>query len=77
MNEEIGRALDAPGVNDRLTAEGFELEKMSPPQVTAFVRAGLERWGPLAKRLMSADDARSDLRRRHFEHLYKPRKRRI
>jgi tripartite-type tricarboxylate transporter receptor subunit TctC len=55
MNEEIGRALDAPTVKDRLTAEGFELEKMSPPQLTAFVRAGLERWGPLAKRLMAAD----------------------
>jgi tripartite-type tricarboxylate transporter receptor subunit TctC len=55
MNEEIGRALDAPSVKDRLIAEGFELEKMSPPQVAAFVRAGLERWGPLAKRLMAAD----------------------
>jgi tripartite-type tricarboxylate transporter receptor subunit TctC len=55
MNEEIGRALDAATVKDRLIAEGFELEKMSPPQVAAFVRAGLERWGPLAKRLMAAD----------------------
>jgi tripartite-type tricarboxylate transporter receptor subunit TctC len=55
MNQEIGNALDAPAVKDRLIAEGFELEKMSPQEVTAFVRAGLERWGPLAKRLMAAD----------------------
>jgi tripartite-type tricarboxylate transporter receptor subunit TctC len=58
MNQEIGNALDAPAVKDRLIAEGFELEKMSPQEVTAFVRAGLERWGPLAKRLMAADAAK-------------------
>jgi len=27
-------------VKDRLVAEGFELEKMSPPEVTAVVRRG-------------------------------------
>jgi tripartite-type tricarboxylate transporter receptor subunit TctC len=58
MNQEIGNALDAPAVKDRLIAEGFELEKMSPQEVTVFVRAGLERWGPLAKRLMAADAAK-------------------
>jgi tripartite-type tricarboxylate transporter receptor subunit TctC len=58
MNQEIGNALDAPAVKDRLIAEGFELEKMSPQEVTAFVRAGLERWGPLAKRLMAAEPAK-------------------
>jgi tripartite-type tricarboxylate transporter receptor subunit TctC len=58
MNQEIGNALDAPAVKDRLIAEGLELEKMSPQEVTAFVRAGLDRWGPLAKRLMSADAAK-------------------
>jgi tripartite-type tricarboxylate transporter receptor subunit TctC len=54
MNEEVGNALDAPAVRDRLVAEGFELEKMSPAELTAFIREGLDRWGPLAKRLMSA-----------------------
>jgi tripartite-type tricarboxylate transporter receptor subunit TctC len=54
MNEEIGNALDAPAVKDRLIAEGFELERMSPEELTAFVRDGLAKWGPLAKRLMSA-----------------------
>jgi tripartite-type tricarboxylate transporter receptor subunit TctC len=54
MNEEVGNALDAPAVRDRLVADGFELEKMSPAELTAFIREGLDRWGPLAKRLMSA-----------------------
>ena len=58
MNEEIGNALDAPAVRDRLSAEGFELEKMSPERLTAFIRGGLDKWGPLAKRLMSADAAK-------------------
>jgi tripartite-type tricarboxylate transporter receptor subunit TctC len=58
MNEEIGNALDAPAVKDRLTAEGFELEKMSPEKLTTFVRDGLAKWGPLAKRLMSAAAAK-------------------
>ena len=35
-------------------AKGFELEKMSPEELTAFVRSGLDKWGPLAKRLMAA-----------------------
>src|SRR5579883_2152482 len=58
MNEAVGDALAAPAVKDRLQAEGFELQKMSPAEVTAYVRSSLERWGPLAKRLMSADAAR-------------------
>jgi tripartite-type tricarboxylate transporter receptor subunit TctC len=58
MNEEVGTALDAPAVKDRLIAEGFELDKMSPAALTVFIRDGLARWGPLAKRLMSADAAK-------------------
>ena len=55
MNEEIGNALDTAAVKNRLIAEGFELEKMSPEELTTFIRGGLDKWGPLAKRLMSAD----------------------
>jgi tripartite-type tricarboxylate transporter receptor subunit TctC len=57
MNAEIGNALDAPAVRDRLGAEGFELAKMSPEELTAFIRDGLAKWGPLAKRLMAANAA--------------------
>ena len=49
MNQEVGNALDDPSVKDRLTAEGFELEKMSPEEVTAYIRGGLAKWGPLAR----------------------------
>ena len=41
MNQEVGSALDDPSVKDRLLAEGFELEKMSPAEVTAYIRSGL------------------------------------
>jgi tripartite-type tricarboxylate transporter receptor subunit TctC len=58
MNQEIAGALDAAPVRDRLTAEGFELEKMSPEALTSFIRDGIARWGPLAKRLMAADVVR-------------------
>jgi tripartite-type tricarboxylate transporter receptor subunit TctC len=58
MNEQIGNALDAPAVRDRLVAEGFELEKMSPEALTGFIRDGLDQWGPLAKRLMAAAAAK-------------------
>jgi len=58
MNQAIGNALDAPTVKDRLMAEGFELRKMSPEALTAFIRDGLDRWGPLAKRLMSVEAAK-------------------
>jgi tripartite-type tricarboxylate transporter receptor subunit TctC len=58
MNEEIENVLDVPAVRDRLIAEGFELEKMSPDGLTNFVRGGIEKWGPLANRLMSTDAAK-------------------
>ena len=51
MNEAIGNAMDAPAVHKRLTDEGFELEKMSPAELTAFVQSELVKWGPLAKKL--------------------------
>ena len=55
MNQAIEGVLNAAPVRDRLLAEGFELEKMSPEALTAFIRDGLARWGPLARRLMAAD----------------------
>jgi tripartite-type tricarboxylate transporter receptor subunit TctC len=58
MNQEIGNALDTAAVRDRLLAEGFELEKMSPEALSGFIRGELAKWGPLAKRLMAADAAR-------------------
>ena len=58
MNHEIASALNTAPVRDRLLAEGFELETMSPEALTAFIRDGLARWGPLARRLMAPDAGR-------------------
>src|SRR5262249_52513350 len=50
-NREIGLALDAPVVRERLDADGFERATMSPTELTAFVQAELAKWRPLAKKL--------------------------
>jgi tripartite-type tricarboxylate transporter receptor subunit TctC len=52
MNEAIGAALDNPKVGGRLVASGFELEKMSPAELAAFIKDDLAKWAPLAKRLI-------------------------
>ena len=51
MNRDIGSALDAPAVRKHLDHQGFEIEKMSPAELTAFIEQQLAKWGPLAKRL--------------------------
>src|SRR5712671_5267382 len=55
MNREIGAALDAKAVRDRLDADGFERASMSPAELTAFVRRELAKWSPLAKKLTAAE----------------------
>jgi tripartite-type tricarboxylate transporter receptor subunit TctC len=58
MNEAIGAALDNPKFGGRLVASGFELERMSPAELTAFVKNDLMKWAPLAKRLIPSDGAK-------------------
>jgi tripartite-type tricarboxylate transporter receptor subunit TctC len=58
MNAEVNHALDTEAVRDRLIAEGFELEKMTPAEVTAYIRSELAKWGPLAKKMMSGGAAK-------------------
>lgn len=53
MNEAIGAALDNPKVGGRLIGSGFELEKMSPAELSAFIKDDLVKWAPLAKRLIA------------------------
>ena len=55
MNAEIGNALDSPAVSKRLAEEGFEIEKMSPAALTAFIKDQIAKWGPLARRLIPAE----------------------
>jgi tripartite-type tricarboxylate transporter receptor subunit TctC len=54
MNKEIGAALDAPMVQKILGSQGIEIEKMSPEELTSFVKDQLAKWGPFAKKLMTA-----------------------
>ena len=58
MNGEINHALDTPSVRDHLVGQGFELEKMTPAELTAYIRAELAKWGPLAKKVMAAGAAK-------------------
>lgn len=51
MNQEIGVALDAPAVRKHLDSQGFEIEKMMPAELTAFIENQISKWGPLARRL--------------------------
>ena len=53
MNQEVGAALAKPDVRTRLGAEGFEIETMSPDELTRFVQGELAKWGPVRE----ADDA--------------------
>jgi hypothetical protein len=42
-------------LRDRLGGEGIELDKMSPSEMTQFVRSELGKWGPLVKRLSPSE----------------------
>jgi tripartite-type tricarboxylate transporter receptor subunit TctC len=50
MNAEVETMLESGGVRDRLIAEGFELTRMSPTEMTGFVQAEIGKWGPLTRR---------------------------
>jgi tripartite-type tricarboxylate transporter receptor subunit TctC len=58
MNGEANHALDTAAVRDRLMAQGFELETMTPAELTAYIGAELTKWGPLAKKVMAAGAAK-------------------
>jgi tripartite-type tricarboxylate transporter receptor subunit TctC len=49
LNAEIGKALAAPALQQRLIAEAIEPMPMTPEQFGAFIRAELERYTRLAK----------------------------
>ena len=49
LNQEIRLALGEADVRERLRPEGVEPNDLDADAFTAFVRAEIERWGPLAK----------------------------
>ncbi len=49
MNEAIAAVIDDPTVQKRFTTAGFELDKKSPEEFSAFVRAEVIKWAPLLR----------------------------
>ena len=49
MSEAIAVVIDDRMVQERFTTFGFELDKKSPEEFSAFVRAEVIRWAPLLK----------------------------
>jgi tripartite-type tricarboxylate transporter receptor subunit TctC len=49
MNEAIAAVIDDPTVQKRFAAVAFELDKKSPEQFSAFVRAEVIKWAPLLR----------------------------
>jgi tripartite-type tricarboxylate transporter receptor subunit TctC len=49
LSDEIGKALAAPALQERLTAEAIEPMPMSPAQFGAYIQSELERYGTLAR----------------------------
>lgn len=53
LNAEINKAMDLPQVKRQLDQDGVQAKKMSPAEVTAFVRGEVEKWAPFAKSVMA------------------------
>jgi len=51
LNAELGRALGAPEVREKLAAGGFEPSPGTPAQLDAMIRDSLARWGKLIPQL--------------------------
>jgi tripartite-type tricarboxylate transporter receptor subunit TctC len=49
LNAEITRALESPDVKERLTGLGFDVQRMSPGEFAAFVRAEVPKWAQAVK----------------------------
>jgi tripartite-type tricarboxylate transporter receptor subunit TctC len=49
MSEAIAAIIDDPMVQKRFTTVGFELDKKSPEEFSAFVRAEVIKWAPLLR----------------------------
>ena len=49
MSEAIAAVIDDPTVQKRFATDGFELDKKSPEEFSAFVRAEVIKWAPLLR----------------------------
>jgi len=53
MNEAVGAVQDDARSAERLVKAGLELDRKSPAEFSAFIRAEVLRWAPLVKPLMN------------------------
>jgi tripartite-type tricarboxylate transporter receptor subunit TctC len=52
LNQAVAQMLELPAVRKRLDHDAVETRIMSPQEFTAFVAAEIDKWTPIAKRVM-------------------------
>jgi len=55
LNAAVAAMLDLPDVKKRLDRDAIETRAMSPEEFTRFVVGEIDRWGPVAKRVMGGN----------------------
>jgi tripartite-type tricarboxylate transporter receptor subunit TctC len=53
LNAAVARMLELPEVRKRLDRDAIETRAMSPEEFTAFVAGEIDKWAPVAKRVMT------------------------
>jgi tripartite-type tricarboxylate transporter receptor subunit TctC len=52
LNASVGQMLERPDIRTRLDRDAIETRTMSPEEFTRFVADEIDKWGPVAKRVM-------------------------
>jgi tripartite-type tricarboxylate transporter receptor subunit TctC len=52
LNASVGQMLERPDIQTRLDRDAIETRTMSPEEFTRFVADEIDKWGPVAKRVM-------------------------
>ena len=51
ISQEVGKIIRTPELTERMLSLGAEPSPNSPEEFTAFVKAKMEKWGTLAKKI--------------------------
>jgi tripartite-type tricarboxylate transporter receptor subunit TctC len=52
LNQSVAQMLERPDIRARLDRDAIETQAMTPEEFTRFVAAEIDKWGPVAKRVM-------------------------
>jgi tripartite-type tricarboxylate transporter receptor subunit TctC len=55
LNAAVAAMLELPDVKKRLERDAIETRTMSPEEFTRFVAGEIDKWAPVAKRVMGAN----------------------